>query len=81
MKKLILAALFLGFTFTGFTQVEEIAKEVLQAYKDRDTEALKKHASGFFKYAISESYFSDKEIQEDLKFVDSWDGKIKEIRF
>lgn len=81
MKKLIVVALLLSFVLPGFAQVENIAKDVLKAYKNRNVEELKKHASGFFKYAISDSYFNDDEIKSDLKFVDSWDGKMKEIRY
>jgi len=81
MKKLLVSALLLSFFLPVFAQVDNVATEVLKAYKDRDAEALKKHASGFFKYAISESYFEDDEIKSDLKYVDSWDGDLKEIRY
>jgi hypothetical protein len=33
------------------------------------------------KMAITESYFNDKDVQKDLKAIDSWDGKIREIRY
>lgn len=77
--------LILGFVLTictpTFAQIENVAKEVLTAYKNRDIELLKKHASGFFANAITDTYFEDKRIQDDLKAVDNWDGEIREIRY
>lgn len=81
MRKIICTALFLSFFMPVFSQVEDITKEVLKAYQERDVELLKKHASGIFKYAISDSYFSDKSIQSDLKVIDQWDGKIRDVRY
>ncbi len=60
---------------------KEVAKEVLEAYKNKDVELLKKNASGIIKYTISPSYFEDKSIQEDAKSIDKWDGTIKEVRY
>jgi hypothetical protein len=62
-------------------QAEDIAKEVLKAYKTKDVALLKKNASGMMVNAISESYFGDKSIQEDMEVVQSWDGNIKEVRY
>ena len=81
MKKIICTALMISFFLPVFSQVEDISKEVLKAYQERDVELLKKHASGIFKYAINDSYFSDKSIQSDLKVIDAWDGKLKEVRY
>jgi hypothetical protein len=67
--------------FAGLPKVEDIAKEVLKAYKTKDVELLKKNASGMLINAISKSYFQDKGIQDDLKVVENWDGNIKEIRY
>ena len=67
--------------FAGLPKAEDIAKEVLKAYKTKDVELLKKNASGMLINAISKSYFEDKGIQDDLKIVESWDGKIKEVRY
>ncbi len=79
--KLILLGIVFVFSTTLSAQVEKVAKEVLKAYKDKDVELLKKNASGIMKYAISESYFDDKDIQEEIKSVENWDGKIREIRY
>ncbi|SRR6056297_2156500 len=82
MKKYVLSAVFfLAVATLATAQVEEIAREVLKAHKDRDPELLKKNASGILKGAINENYFKDEEIQEELKVVDQWDGKISEIRY
>ena len=82
MKKLLfVSVILLSITTSAFTQVENVAKEVLKAYKNRDVELLKKQASGIMIMAISESYFEDKGIQDDLKAVDGWDGEFREIRY
>ncbi len=67
--------------FAGLPKAEDIAKEVLKAYKTKDVELLKKNASGMLINAISKSYFEDKGIQNDLKVVENWDGNIKEVRY
>ncbi len=79
--KFILLGITIMFSTTLFAQVENIANEVLKAYKERNVELLKKNASGIMKHAISVSYFEDKDIQEEIKSVDNWDGKIREIRY
>ena len=82
MKKIVLTSLILAiFATVAISQVETVASEVLKAYKDRDPELLKKNASGFVKMAISDSYFEDEQFKDDLKAVDNWDGKLKEIRY
>ncbi|MGI6341994.1 MAG: hypothetical protein ACOXZ9_03315 [Bacteroidales bacterium] len=87
MKKLekfrlpIAIIIFIVFPLFTFAQVENVAKEVLDAYKNKDVELLKKNASGIMKYAISKSYFEDKSVQKDAKPIDEWDGTIKEVRY
>lgn len=82
MKKLVFTSIILfAFVFSSYAQVEEVAKEILKAYKDRDAELLKKNASGMLKMSINDSYFEADDLQEALKIVDDWDGKIKEIRY
>ncbi len=81
MKKLFVTSLLLSFVLVGFTQVQDVAEAVLKAYQDRDVELLKKHASGILLAAISDSYFEDKGLQDDLKVVDNWTGEIKDIRY
>ena len=67
--------------FAGLPKAENIVEEVLKAYKTKDVELLKKNASGMLIHAISESYFEDKGIQDDMKVVENWDGNIREIRY
>jgi hypothetical protein len=62
-------------------RAKDVALEVLKAYKSRDLETLKKHASGVLKMAITDGYFEDEGLQDALKAVDEWDGTIKEIKF
>ena len=80
-KIVILSAFLLISAITAFSQVENVAKEVLIAYKNKDVELLKKNASGVLKLVISKSYFEEKSIQEDAKAIDGWDGTIKEVRY
>jgi len=81
----IVIVIFSLFTLVACSQaentVEEVAKEVLEAYKNKDVELLKKNASGIMKHAISKSYFEDKSVQKDAKAIDEWDGTIKEVRY
>lgn len=82
MRKTIFTTVFLlCFSSFLFAQVEEVANEVLKGYKTRDVQLLKKHASGIMQMAISDSYFEDKDVQKDLKAIDNWDGKIRDIRY
>jgi hypothetical protein len=80
MKKIIILTI-LTLLIALNAQVEKIAKEVLKAYKDQDVELLKKNASGIMKPSIQEGYFDDEAVRKDLKTLDGWDGKIKEIRY
>ncbi len=77
----IISTLFFISAITAFSQVENVAKEVLNAYKNKDVELLKKNASGILKMVITKSYFEDKSVQEDAKAIDGWDGTIKEVRY
>lgn len=82
MKKAFLAFLVLfSFSLSLYAQAESVAKEVLTAYKNKDAELLRKNASGIMKMAISPSFFSDPSVKENMKSVENWNGKIKEIRY
>ncbi|MDZ7821581.1 MAG: hypothetical protein U5N26_07075 [Candidatus Marinimicrobia bacterium] len=82
MKKIVVIAIFTFFLFL-FAQanVETVAKEVLEAYKTKNVEMLKKNASGMVAHIINENYFEDKSIKEDMKSLANWNGKIKGIRY
>ncbi len=86
MKKIMILAIIVTLMmtvnlFAGLPKAEDIAKEVLKAYKTKDVELLKKNASGMLINAISKSYFEDKGIQDDMKVVENWDGNIREVRY
>lgn len=81
MKKILLVSVFFVLGTFIYAQVETVAKEVLNAYKDRNVENLKEHASGIMLMAISDSYFEDKGLQEDIRAAENWDGKFREIRY
>ncbi len=84
MKKvtLILAvAIMISTNLFAQNQAEDVAKEILMAYKTKDVELLKKHASGVLKFTISKSYFEDDNIRKDIKAVENWDGEIKGIGY
>jgi hypothetical protein len=57
--------------------VAETAKEVLTAYKNKDLEGLKKYTAPLVASVMDETVFDDK----DVKALQSWDGKVKEVRY
>jgi hypothetical protein len=83
MKKfIILLTLLLCTSGTAFAQsAEEVAREALKAYKTKDTELLKRHAVGAFKFLIDDKFFEKKEAKEYIAAIVKWDGKFKEIRY
>jgi len=82
MKNLLFVSFaLLSINFSTFAQVEDVAKEVLKAYKTKDVELLKKNASGMLLMAITDSYFEDRGLQEDIRAAENWDGKFREIRY
>lgn len=82
MKKIFfVSALLLVFNIPALAQPETTAREVLEAYKNKNVELLKKNAPGILQAAISESYFKDANIKKDLEAVNAWDGVIRDIRY
>ena len=83
MKKLvILLILLLCTSGTAFAQsAQEVAADALKAYKTKDTELLKKHLVGVFKFLINDKYFEKREAKEYIAAIEKWDGKFKEIRY
>ena len=82
MKKLsVVFIILLCINISSFAQVEDVAKEVLKAYQSRDVALLKKNASGMMKMAITDTFFDDSSIQEDLAVIDSWNGSLIETRY
>ena len=82
MRKMLLVFITLiTLNICAFSQVENVAKEILEAYKNKNVELLKKNASGILLMAISADYFNDPALKGDLKSVEKWNGEIKEIRY
>ena len=82
MRRIVFVTVILfAFASSAFTQVEDIAMEVLKAYKTRDVELLKNNASGMFKKIISEEFLESENSQAVLNIIDNWDGKIREVRY
>lgn len=60
---------------------EAIAKEVIKAYKNKDADLLKKHATGMMMYVINDNFFESDDGKPLVEIAQQWDGKIKEIRY
>ncbi len=60
---------------------ETIAKEVIKAYKNKDVDLLKKHATGMMVHVINDGFFESDDGKPLVKIAQQWDGKIKEIRY
>lgn len=88
MKKTIfLGVLFLLFSFsfvyseTDHTSPKDVAIAVLNAYKAKNFKELKKYAMGMYKLVITDDFFEQDDTKESMKYLKSWDGKIKDIRY
>ncbi|MFO7829975.1 MAG: hypothetical protein R6V23_15230, partial [Bacteroidales bacterium] len=86
MKKFIYLQLVFVFLISinqGFAQgdAETIAKEVIKAYKNKDADLLKKHASGMMMYVINDGFFDSDDGKPLVEIAQQWDGEIKEIRY
>jgi len=84
MKKLILLMLVVLLSYQMIRAqetLEQIAKDIINAYKISDVDLLKKHASGILLPAINEHFFEDKQAKELAVMTNDWDGTIKEIRY
>ncbi|MDP8268174.1 MAG: hypothetical protein RAP70_11685 [Candidatus Celaenobacter antarcticus] len=84
MKRLVVLMLMILLTcqmIMAQETIEQIAKDIINAYKTSDVNLLKKHASGMLLPAINENFFEDKQAKEIAVMVNGWDGTIKEIRY
>ncbi|MGC9375061.1 MAG: hypothetical protein ACP5DQ_08490 [Bacteroidales bacterium] len=86
MKKLIYFLLMFVFVIsTHFTfaqgDAENIAKDIIKAYQNKDADLLKKHATGVLMYAINDDFFESDDGKPLVEIAKKWDGKIKEIRY
>jgi hypothetical protein len=76
----LLAALLLAPAASAQT-AQDVAKEVLAAYKNKDLEGVKKHTAPMLAAAMDDKFFEDKEIKASVKDLQSWNGKVKEVRY
>ena len=84
MKKLILLMFVILLSYQMISAqetLEQIAKDIINAYKISDVDLLKRHASGILLPAINEHFFEDKQAKEIAVMTNDWDGTIKEIRY
>lgn len=86
MKKLfsIVIIAFLAFNSNQvFAQgnAENVATDVINAYKNKDVKLLKKHLTGMMVYAVNDNFFESNDGKPLAEIADKWDGEIKEIRY
>ena len=60
---------------------EKEAEEVLKAYSEKNKDVIKGYASGMFKNVIGDDFFDSSTVRYYLKFIDKWDGDIREVRY
>lgn len=58
-----------------------VAGEVLTAYKNKDLAGVKKHTAPMLAALMDEKFFEDKEIKAEVEGLQSWNGKVKEVRY
>lgn len=84
MKKVLLLIFIILISYQSIVaqgNVEQIAKEIITAYKTSDADLLKKHASGILLPAINENFYADKQAKKLVALANEWNGKIIEIRY
>jgi len=59
----------------------EVAKEALAAYKNKDLEGVKKYTAPMIAGFMDAKFFEDKEVKASVEDLQSWNGKVKEIRY
>ncbi|HAT72407.1 MAG TPA: hypothetical protein DCS63_06290 [Elusimicrobia bacterium] len=59
----------------------EVAGEVLTAYKNKDLAGVKKHTAPMLAALMDEKFFEDKEIKAEVEALQSWNGKVREVRY
>jgi len=86
MKKVIFVSLFFmlySFNMQMHAQgdPEPYAREVIEAYKNKDLSLLQKHATAALYHALNEGFFESSEAKSLVEIAKTWDGSIKEIRY
>jgi hypothetical protein len=59
----------------------DVAKETLASYKNKDLAGVKKYTAPMIAAAMDDKFFEDKEIKAEVEALQSWDGKVKEVRY
>lgn len=82
--KLITAILMMSILFAPSVSaqtVSDMAKDVLTAYKNKDLAAVKKYTAPMIAAAMDDKFFEDEEIKAAVEALQSWNGKVKEVRY
>ena len=61
--------------------VEQASTDIIEAYKTKDVDLLKKYATGVIMYVINEGFYESDDAMPLVEIAEKWDGKIKEIRY
>lgn len=59
----------------------QTAKAVLTAYQQKDLEGVKKYSSPMIALTMDKKFFDDKDVKAEVKSLQSWNGKVKEVRY
>lgn len=65
----------------GAQTAEEVGKEILTAYKERDLEGVKRHLPPVLAMTVDKKFFRDKAIKTEIIGLRRWDGKVREVRY
>lgn len=60
---------------------EEVGREILTAYKNRDIEGVKRHMPPVLAMTVNNKFFKDKAIRAEVVGLRRWDGKVREVRY
>ena len=77
----VFSAFFLLAPAVSAQTVPDVAKEVLTAYKNKDLEGVKKYTAPMMAAFMDAKFFEDKEVKTAVEDLQSWNGKVKEVRY
>ncbi len=82
MKKFLLTVV-LGLLLSPVLSknIEEVAKELLTAYRNRNIAGVKEHMAAMLASAVDAKFFEEKDVKEFVESLKTWDGKIREVRY
>ncbi len=86
MKKLLslaFIAIITLFACQGMAQgnAENVATDVINAYKNKDVTLLKKYLTSIMVYDVNDNFFDSSDGKPLAEIAEKWDGTIKEIRY